>query len=110
MRITVDIDCTPQEMRSFFGLPDLEPMQQAVMDELQRRLLGSLDQLSPTTLVKDWFGPMNSALSQVFFNPFTAPTGGPKRRPDGSPAASGSGGASSAGQGGEDAGSGADDS
>lgn len=110
MKITVDIDCTPQEMRSFFGLPDLEPMQQAVMAELQRRLLSSMDQLSPTTLMKDWFGPMNSALSQVFLNPFTAPTGGTRRRPDGSPGASGSGGATTSGQRGEDAGSGAGDS
>jgi len=28
MKITLDIDCTPEELRSFFGLPDVRPMQE----------------------------------------------------------------------------------
>ncbi len=98
MKITVDIDCTPQEMRSFFGLPDLEPMQQAVMEELQRRLLSSMDHLSPTTVMKDWFGPMNSAWSQVLFNPFNA-NASASRRGGGSPSAAGPEGATPPGPG-----------
>ncbi len=29
MKITVDIDCTPEEARAFFGLPNVQPMQDA---------------------------------------------------------------------------------
>ena len=31
MKIKIDIDCTPQEARAFFGLPHVEPMQEAVL-------------------------------------------------------------------------------
>ena len=32
MKVTVDIDCTPEEARTFFGLPDVKPMQKAMMN------------------------------------------------------------------------------
>lgn len=69
MKITLDVDCTPQEMRAFFGMPDVEPMQKAVMDELQRRMLASMDQISPTTIMKDWIAPVN-AMQQAFLGAF----------------------------------------
>jgi len=28
MKITMNIDCTPDEARAFFGLPDVKPMQE----------------------------------------------------------------------------------
>jgi len=34
MKVTIDIDCTPAEARAFFGLPDVQPLQTAVMDRL----------------------------------------------------------------------------
>ncbi len=80
MKIDVGVDCTPQEMRAFFGLPDLEPMQTAVMDELQRQMLSSINQLSPTTMMKDWFGPMNNALTSAFMGAFTPGAAGSRRR------------------------------
>ena len=30
MKITVNVDCTPDEARHFFGLPDVKPMQDAL--------------------------------------------------------------------------------
>lgn len=70
MKISVDIDCTPQEMRTFFGLPDVEPIQQAVLEEMQRRMIASMDQISPTTLLKEWMAPMG-AMQQAFLGAFT---------------------------------------
>lgn len=75
MKITVDIDCTPQEMRTFFGMPDVEPMQRAVMDELQRRMLASIDQISPASIMKDWIAPVN-AMQQAFLGAFGQAAGG----------------------------------
>ncbi|HTF01981.1 MAG TPA: DUF6489 family protein, partial [Bradyrhizobium sp.] len=37
MKVNVEIDCTPLEARQFFGLPDVQPMQTAVMDNLQKQ-------------------------------------------------------------------------
>ena len=38
MRFKIDIDCTPAEARTFFGLPDLEPMQQEILKEVENRI------------------------------------------------------------------------
>ena len=54
MKITIDIDCTPQEARAFFGLPNVEPMQDALMEKLQERLSGYLDQLDPEAAMRIW--------------------------------------------------------
>ena len=43
MKVKIDIDCTPQEARTFFGLPRLEPMQDAVLGKIQERLTDYLD-------------------------------------------------------------------
>jgi Family of unknown function (DUF6489) len=55
MKIKIDIDCTPHEARAFFGLPHLEPMQEAVLGKIQERLIGHLDARDPEALLKLWF-------------------------------------------------------
>jgi hypothetical protein len=54
MKITIDIDCTPQEARAFLGLPHIEPMQDALVAQLQERLSGYLEALDPEQLMKLW--------------------------------------------------------
>ena len=39
MNVTVNVDCTPEEARTFLGLPDLQPMQAAVMAEMEKRMM-----------------------------------------------------------------------
>jgi len=39
MKVKVEIDCTPLEARQFIGLPDVVPMQTAVMDKLQQQMM-----------------------------------------------------------------------
>ena len=54
MKISIDIDCTPEEARRFFGLPDVAPMQEAVMAEVQERVMASLKAMDAYTLIKTW--------------------------------------------------------
>lgn len=54
MKITIDIDCTPEEARSFLGLPDVAPMQKALMDEIQRRMSENLKAMDPEQMIKTW--------------------------------------------------------
>jgi hypothetical protein len=42
MKIHLDIDCTPEEARTFMGLPDVGPMQEAVMKEMQDRMMAAM--------------------------------------------------------------------
>ena len=55
MKITVVVDCTPLEAREFFGLPDVRPMQVAMMEQVQEKMMANLDQFSPETLMHNWF-------------------------------------------------------
>ena len=54
MKVTINIDCTPDEARTFFGLPDVKPMQKAMMDELENRMRANMDAMDPETLFKTW--------------------------------------------------------
>ncbi len=54
MKIHVEIDCTPEEARQFLGLPDLRPMQDAVLARVQQQMLDGVNALSPEVLLKNW--------------------------------------------------------
>jgi len=54
MKISFDIDCTPEELREFFGLPEVKPMQEALLKEVEERLRANLGALDPETMLKTW--------------------------------------------------------
>ena len=54
MKVNVEIECTPEEARRFLGLPDLRPMQDAVMAKVQQQMLDAVNVLSPESLLKTW--------------------------------------------------------
>jgi len=69
MKVTIDIDCTPEEARTFLGLPDVQPMQEALMKQLEERMASALSATDPEQLVKTWFpiGMQNLEQIQKFF-------------------------------------------
>ena len=54
MKITVDVDCTPDELRTFFGLPDVRPMQDALMKQIQDQMAANLHAMEPEAMFKVW--------------------------------------------------------
>ena len=54
MKITLNVDCTPQEARTFLGLPDVTAMNEAMMAEMQSRLKANMAALQPEELMKSW--------------------------------------------------------
>ena len=54
MKINVEIDCTPEELRQSFGLPDLRPMQEAVLGAVQKQMLDAVARASPEALMRTW--------------------------------------------------------
>ncbi len=54
MKVTVNIDCTPDEARHFFGLPDVKPMQDALMQQIQDRMSANLQAMEPEAMLKTW--------------------------------------------------------
>lgn len=37
MKFTIDIDCTPEEARAFFGLPDVSSVNEMIVEGLAKR-------------------------------------------------------------------------
>jgi hypothetical protein len=83
VRINVNIDCTPDEARAFLGLPNVKPMQEAMMARMQRQMLDAAAAMSPDAVLKMWFQstPQNpdqirDMFTRFFVQPFgPAPSG-----------------------------------
>lgn len=54
MKVKIDIDCTPEEARTFMGLPDVQPMQKAMMKEVEDRMRANLEAMEPEAIFKTW--------------------------------------------------------
>ena len=54
MKIKVDLDCTPEEARSFLGLPDVKPMQDVLLKKVEERMMATLEASSPEALLRTW--------------------------------------------------------
>jgi hypothetical protein len=54
MKISFDVDCTPEELREFFGLPDVKPVQEKMMAEVEERMRAGLKALEPEAMLKTW--------------------------------------------------------
>ncbi|NJO55206.1 MAG: hypothetical protein HC834_01375 [Rhodospirillales bacterium] len=64
MKIHVDIECTPDEARAMFGLPDVKPMQQALMGEIEKKLMKTMSAMEPDALLKMWLPASISGFEQ----------------------------------------------
>jgi hypothetical protein len=52
MKIAINIDCTPEEARRYMGLPDVAPMQEAMLKEMQERIMANFTSMQPTEMMK----------------------------------------------------------
>jgi len=52
MKVTFDVDLTPEEARRLMGLPDVEPMQQRLLAQLEKQMAQNLSYMDPEMLVK----------------------------------------------------------
>ena len=80
MKVNIEIDCTPLEARQFFGLPDVQPMQTAVMDKLQQQMMTNIQSVSPEALMQSWFS-FDPKLTERFQDMFAAMSGFGGTRP-----------------------------
>jgi hypothetical protein len=78
MKVNVQVECTPIEARQFFGLPDVTPMQTAVMEKLQQQMTANIEKASPEALMQSWF-TFDPKLAERFGELFVAMAGlGPR--------------------------------
>ena len=75
MKVTIEIDCTPDEARQFFGLPDVKPMQAALMAKMEAQMLEAADRFSPDAVLRTWMslGPQGVDTFRDAFERFFRP-------------------------------------
>ena len=78
MKVTIEVDCTPDEARAFMGLPDVKPMQAAVMAIVEKQAVQAVGQFAPDAMLKSWFTalPQMSTQVQDMFTRILAGAGG----------------------------------
>lgn len=54
MKLNIEIDCTPAEARAFLGLPDVTPLNDHLVAEMQRRMEANMAAMQPEELMKSW--------------------------------------------------------
>ncbi len=54
MKITVNFDITPEEMRKLFGLPDVEGFQRQLMDDIRERMMAGVEGYDPMKLFQPY--------------------------------------------------------
>ncbi len=65
MKITIDIDCTPAEARAFLGLPDIAPLQEKLMAELENQMREAMRAMDPDTMLKTWLPASVQGFEQI---------------------------------------------
>ncbi|WP_347279466.1 DUF6489 family protein [Plasticicumulans sp.] len=85
MKLNVNVEATPQELREFLGLPNVQPLQQEMMEIIRENMLKGVQGFDPVSLMKPFMAgamPVQSieSLQKVFWDTFNkASTGQPSR-------------------------------
>ena len=85
MKINVHIDATPEEMRTFFGLPDVGPLQREWLAQLEAGMKTGMVALDPATskLLSSAFAEqikMFDAMQKGFWQAFTSSANKPEEQ------------------------------
>lgn len=77
MKITVEIDCTPEEARNFLGLPDVSTANKVYVDTIAKAMQGvsSLDQLQDYAKQLAPMGQVGLKMFQQLFEQGSAMSG-----------------------------------
>lgn len=63
MKANVNIECTAEEAREFFGMPDVKPVQDRLVKEMEDRLIAGIKKLDPEQMLQSWF-PIPNGMEQ----------------------------------------------
>src|SRR3546814_14079053 len=64
MKMTIEVDCSPEEARRFLGLPDVGALNERLVEEMKARMEANMAMISPDELVKNWMALGQGAQEQ----------------------------------------------
>jgi hypothetical protein len=65
MNIKFDIDASPEELRRFFGLPDITPLQDEMIAIVKQNMRSGMEGFDVNTLLKPWLPPHMQSMEAV---------------------------------------------
>lgn len=71
MKLNITVDCTPEEARAFLGLPDVTPVNEALVAAVKQRVEQNMELVSPEFYLKQWYS-MGGQVSDSFMQMMTA--------------------------------------
>ena len=74
MKVTLHVECTPQEARAFLGLPDVTALNDHMVAEMKKRMDANIAMAAPDELMKTWMTFGGQATDQ-FMKLMTAAAG-----------------------------------
>lgn len=77
MKIKLDVDCTAEEARRFLGLPDVQPMQEVLLKEVQERISANIKAMDAKAMIDAWLPTAMKGFEQFqqWFTQFAARSG-----------------------------------
>lgn len=54
MKMTIEVDCSPEEARRFLGLPDVSALNEHMVSEMSKRIDANINLLNPEDFMKNW--------------------------------------------------------
>jgi hypothetical protein len=81
MRVTVNVDCTPEEARAFLGLPDVSKLNELLVDRVAAQAESNLDLVDPRELMNAWTS-LGGMMREQFLSAMTAAVGGAPAQAD----------------------------
>jgi len=64
MKLKIEVDCSPEEARSFLGLPDVTGLNAHLVDVMKARMDQNMASLQPDELFRSWMAMGGQATEQ----------------------------------------------
>jgi Family of unknown function (DUF6489) len=65
MKVKLDIDCTAEEARRFLGLPEVQPLQEALLKEVQERISAAIKAMDAKAMIETWLPATLKGVEQL---------------------------------------------
>lgn len=65
MKINIEVDATPQELRTFFGLPEVETLQKEVMDKMHDKMMENIDNFDAAKMMARFFPESGQSIESM---------------------------------------------
>ena len=77
MKVTVDVDCTPEEARRFMGLPDMSAVHEAYTDKMTKMIDEGITPDAVESMMRNWMpmGEVGMNLWRTMFDQMSRGSG-----------------------------------